>query len=134
MRKLCTLELTANSKQYTSSADTITPVMAGSWWDVNTGVPSSITARKVGASTSNAFHNSSTYLAAAAATAAGAEERGWGEEAGKQGGQETETGALRRSNKRLSSHTHLFAGLCFSGCSTSWGVQLCTWPYRMMNP
>jgi hypothetical protein len=123
---------------------------------VNTGLPSSITARNAGATTSKAFHSNSTYLvttataaeAAAAAAAAGAAGAGGG------GAQEyldsprdsIATGVTRRRSSTtcttayadttvaLSSVTHLFAGLCLSGCSTSWGVQLCTWPYRMMNP
>jgi hypothetical protein len=62
MRKLCTLELTANRTQYTSRPDIRTAVMAGSWWVIKMGVPNSIIARYVGASTSRPFHKSSTYL------------------------------------------------------------------------
>lgn len=29
---------------------------------------------------------------------------------------------------------YLLAGLCLRGSSTNWGVQLCTWPYRIMKP
>ena len=62
IRKLCTLELMANNTQYTSRPDIRTPVIAGSWCVVKMGVPSSMTARYVGASTSRPFHKSSTYL------------------------------------------------------------------------
>lgn len=45
IRKLCTLELMANSTQYSNRPDTRTPVIAGSWWVMKMGVPRNMTAR-----------------------------------------------------------------------------------------